>query len=252
VSAYSSAVLADSPKHYWRCADPGGVLLHDVGSQQLALMTNSNYPSGLPYTGPISDGGAFVSQGVAYAWFNEDLDANGAALSVELLLWQQADIATQQIAFVARSGTSVFFIDVSTTRKLGAHGPSSAVVDTVNFPLQTWVHVVATLTTGGSCILYKNAIQVATVSVGAMPSGNYRYALGGNSNAFASPWQGGLSECSVYNAVLTPTQVNNHYLAIDNQSSRPIFRVQGTDPSFDILNDILSAVRQRKLTPGQV
>lgn len=252
MSAYSAAVLADSPLHYWRCADPGGALLHDVGSQKVALMVNNIDPVGLPYSGPVSDGGSFLDQGTAYGWFNQDSDALAAPLSLEFWLWQHSDIATQQIAFIVRSGASSFFVQTSSTTKLGGVGTGGTIADAANLTRQAWHHVVFTISGTGAGILYKDAVSVATGAVGIPPTGNYRFALGGNVGSAANQFQGALSEAAIYGSVLSAARVTAHFAAADNVSSKPVYAVNGVfnpgpgTTSLDSANiaSILASVRK--------
>lgn len=226
--------------------------MHDIGSAPLSLMVNSNYPSGLPYTGPNTDGGSFVGQAVGYPWFNQDDDAFGGACSIEAIIWQQADIALQQIFFIMRTGASATFLDVSATRKLSGHGITATLADAANLAHQVWVHVVFTITAGGAGLLYKNALQIGTGAVGVPPAGNYRYAIGGNVGSSSNPWQGGISEVAVYPTVLSPTRINAHFLQIPTLVGRPVFRGGGIYPNStggttldsESIASILAAVRK--------
>lgn len=231
MSAYTTAVLADSPRHYWRLADPGGVLVHDLGSAPIALLTNSNYPAGLPYLGPISDGGSFVGQAVAYPWMNEDVDAMAAPLTLELLLWQHSDIAVVQIAFIVRTGASPFFIAVNTTPAIYCSGPSVTIVNPTALVRQTWKHVVAVFPGAGNGTLYVNGSSVGTASLGVPPSGNYRFGIGGNVGSAGNQFQGALAECAVYTTALSAARVTAHFNAVDQITQRPIFSANGAFPT---------------------
>jgi len=253
VGAYSSAVLADSPLHYWRAADPGGVLLHDVGSQQVALMMNNVYPTGLPYSGPNADGASFVGQAIAYPWFNQDSDAfAGGALSLELWVWQHSDIAAQQLALIYRISGNAFFIQITSGVKPAGTGTAAAITSATNLTRQRWHHIVFTVSAAGAGTLYVDAISVATGAVGIPPAGSARIGFGGNVGTSNAPFQGAISEGAIYASVLSPTRVTAHFTAADNVSSKPVFAGNGVfntgsgTSSLDSANiqDILSAVRK--------
>src|SRR5215468_592343 len=58
--SYVSTVIADAPLHFWRAADGGGQLAHDLGSRPWTIHCGSLL---LGYTGVNSDGGAMFCAG---------------------------------------------------------------------------------------------------------------------------------------------------------------------------------------------
>jgi len=53
---YFTTVIGDAPDHWWRLADPGGAILHDVGGNANPIPSVITEINGIPYSGMTSDG----------------------------------------------------------------------------------------------------------------------------------------------------------------------------------------------------
>lgn len=226
---YLSAVLADNPLHYWRCADPGGSIVHDIGSSPDALLMAGQYQEPLPYIGPNSDGGSILLNGITGPW-----DLDGEALNnpftVECWVWQQERTPATQyciLANLAAGGVlAALYLNNGVPNLQGFGAPRATAVAAIS--KQHWHHLVGTVDALGNGLLYVDAVVQPGAVVGAGGAGSYTKAIGLVSPGGTNVLSGALSECAMYSAVLTPTQVNNHFVAADNTISRPIYKANGT------------------------
>jgi hypothetical protein len=226
VSAYSTAVLADSPFDYWRCADPDGQIAYDLGSDHKALAAR-NYEAKLGYTGPISDGGAFYSTNQGPLWF---LDAVAWAppITLEVIYWQQMIFNRQQKIITLEASDLTYngpSINIETSGKPSLASGGSTLVGANVASKQAWHHLVAVFTSSGRT-LYMDAISQASDAV-VMPSGNGYRSLGCRGIDLLAWCEGFISEAAVYKSALSPTRINAHFLAIDNVPSNPIYKGPG-------------------------
>lgn len=252
--SYLSTVVADAPRHYWRCADPGGSLLYDLGSHPKALTFAGSPPIVLPYAGPNSDGGSAFFNGASSAWWLTGETLVGP-VSVECWFWQaiQGNPATQYLIDL-QSGTTVLlaaYIDSASKLNAQGSGVTRATAGAAHTE-QAWHHVVATVDAAGTAKLYLDAINVATASTGAGGSLKYVIAVGSIPPTANNWFAGFLSEIATYDVVLTPTQVNNHFIAADSTTSKPVWRGGGnfststgsTDSLGNLQVEILNSVRK--------
>ena len=255
MSAYLTAVLADSPIHYWRLADPGGSLVHDIGSTPRAMATN-NFATVVPYTGPISDGGS--------AWFDAlttvnffDSDSRTTPCSAELWVWQHyTRNAFQGLFSMDVPGvTALCDIAISALGHPQANVALTSILSASAITIQAWHHLVVTRTAALST-LYVDGISVGTVATGAQAAANFNMAIGaylassfGNT---ANPASANIAEVAMYGTALSAARVTAHFVAADNTSSKPISKISGVgqpntgnaNTSADALQQILNAVKK--------
>lgn len=244
---YLSEVIADSPIHYWRAADPGGALMHDIGSTPKHAAGIGNPILG--YSGPVSDGGSvdlstssrFANTGIAvvrpttaitlecWVWIQQNLTGTNLFLS-----WPQSPDCALYM-----TGSQFIFGYNSVGSNSGAIAPTH----------QTWTHLVGTWD-GTNVKLYVNAIAFPTNPVAALPAGSFIIEIGTNqANSFFSA--SFLAELAIYNTALSPARVNAHFLAADRTSQPPIYsqaggisgqiaNVQYTGGTQQILADLFS------------
>lgn len=252
MSAYSAAVLADNPTNYWRCADPGGVLVHDIGSARKSLLFNGLIPTGLPYSGPVSDGGSMVIQQASYPWYKDGLNV-ALPLSLECWGWLQGGVGSAQYLMTLASGTfyGALSIDGTLHPQGQAPGAGLAVTGAAAITVQRWHHYVLTVSAAGVATLYYDAFSQGSIAGTAVGGSFAAIALGGLSASFGNGWSGGIAECAVYPSLLSPSQVTTHFVAADNTAGKPIWLANGVYPtgtggstsSAQDIQDILSSVR---------
>lgn len=255
MSAYLAAVLADAPVHYWRCTDPGGILLNDIGSLRRALLVNSTYPAGSPYIGPVSDGGALIFQGGAYPWY-KDTTVWSTPFSLECWAWQQATAGVAQY-LMEIAGPGAFgagmFLSAAGVPTGQAPGAGNAVTAAATPTIQHWHHYVLSVNAAGVATLYVDAFAAGSVAGTAAVNQNYALAIAGLSTSPAgTAFSGLLSECALYNTALSPSRVTTHFTAADQISSQPVFKGNGSvDPGTgvptlisDEIAQILASVRR--------
>lgn len=251
--SYASAVLADAPRHYWRCADPGGIYLHDIGSTPIALLfEGSAFQTSLPYFGPTSDGGAVTLNGTQSAW---DLQGDAIAnpVSIECVVWQQERTpATQYLVLLITGATVAAGLHLNTGVPNLQGQSATRATSAAAISRQAWHHIVGTVDVAGNGKLYVDAVNVANAVVGAGGAATYQLVLGSTGPGATSFLSGSLAECAVYTTVLSPAQVTNHFVALDATANRPIFKANGTwtgtfgtglSQSQDLAS-VLSAVRK--------
>ncbi len=243
---YVSTVLADNPYHFWRLADPGGQLAHDVGSgTQRALKTTSPF-FGLGYSGPNSDGGsAFLDNSTTMV--HSTLENISSPVSFELLIWFHNLPAAQTILLSHYANLQTTAAD----HILFASGGPNVTAPAV-FTEQAWHHIVGTYGAVGGAKLYIDGVNVATAAyTGAWgpQAAIVAVASSGVNTLFTSAQ---LAELAIYHTELSAAQVTAHFNAIDQVANRPVFGAFGQWKSADgsvILSPvdvaaILAAVRK--------
>lgn len=254
--SYLSEVITDSPLHYWRFADPGGVRAADIGSGARSSMipaVGGAMPPSMPYSGFASDGGSMASgQGrLSNAPF-----VSASAWSIECCFYSARVSSSVNAVFEIAYATNVFagfslFAGAVPHWYFGT-GPTD-VFGTNATPVEQWMHLV--LTNDGTNVRgYRDAILEVTQS-GPAVTGIMGGAFAFRSHSSTDSQPGGwISELAVYSHVLTPTRINAHFLALPS-SSGPVWRGAGSsDVSaiLDQLSDIRNAVIRTPAIPGQV
>ncbi len=248
MSAYLSAVLADSPIHYWRMADPGGSLTHDIGSSPRAMATN-NFATVVPYTGPISDGGS--------AWFDAlttvnffDSDSRTTPCSSELWVWQHyTRNAFQGLFSMDVPGvTALCDIGINATGHPQANVAVTSITSASVMSIQNWHHLVVTRTASLST-LYVDAISVGTVATGTQAAANFNMCIGAYlANTFGNttvPASANIAEVAFYGTALSASAVTTHFVAADNVSSKPVSQISGVgSPNNGNANTSAAALQQ--------
>lgn len=244
MSAYSAAVLADAPVHYWRCADPGGGLGHDIGSSPIAihgLGTAISAPFG--YSGPVSDGGsmdlALVGQ---YANTGNPITVQTNPMSLECLYWNWQDFNTFCICLQVQSTNQITLLWTGTVWEFVYNG--AVVTTNHNGTAQHWHHLVATYD-GTNARLYVDAFAAGPTAVAPQAAISQIFEIGANFS-LANFGQGFFAEVAIYASALSAARVTAHFNAIDQIGTVPVFQAAAGTPGGGTtqLANILAAVQK--------
>jgi hypothetical protein len=219
---YVTTVLADNPRHYWRMADPGGFLLHDIGALASVTMESAQSGSCLPYTGVASEGGscAVPTSGgpITVAFLNL-----ASPMSIEIWEYNIVDFVGRYIASFDGVGANTFGIstDAAGHSACSANGTNliSATIGTV----ELWHHYVQTYDGVSQRLYYDGALIAGPQAVAGPIAANRQLRFGGNA-AGAGVVYGAVAEGATYNYALTAAQVATHYAAADLRLQPPIFK----------------------------
>jgi len=244
---YATEVLADSPLHYWRCADPGGVLLHDIGSSPHHLHSVGT-TAFLGYSGPNSDGGSIdLSLDGSYANSGETLPFAGGQLTLECIVWswQHKAIGNQWINHSPAAGQNSIYNDGVNWRGLYNNTFIPAVGVTAVLD-QSWTHLALTYDGANGRLYVNGALSGAAVAIAPQAAGVALFVVL-NNNGFS---HGFVSEISYFTNALLAGRISAHFAAIDQLSQAPVYTQAGkfpgpnggvAQPGQDLL-DIRSAV----------
>jgi len=243
--SYVSTVLADAPLHFWRCADPGGALLHDLGSAPRAMA--SGVQGMTPYTGPNSDGGSVLCTDGNGAVYRNNVPV-ASPYSLEAFVWLLWPSTATGI-LIQVNAISLYFVAGGQLESnfTGAH----VLTDPAAAAEQAWHHVCFTYGPTGGARLYKDALLVASSAYFGAISQNNNAALGASINTTLF-LNGLIAEAAIYGTELSASRVSTHFLAADNAASRPVFKLGGTFSSStggstsisDLEAQILASVRK--------
>jgi|SRR5690242_18585627 len=248
MSLYLSAVIADSPRHYWRCADPGGHLLHDIGSARDVLAA-SVIGDITGWSGPISDGGsADFTLDSTFALSGVNNVEVTSPFTMEALVWSNTAPSTIGVIAQWTAGGSIAIVRNAANNWQFFYNGVGIVGAAVAH--QSWKHLVGTFD-GATVRFYVDAILQGSAPAAPNVTGGGVYALGAN---FGGTQHGEsfLSEVAMYGSALSAARVSAHFLAIDNVLSSPVFGnaggltgASGTDVSYlGMLQQILQSVRK--------
>jgi Concanavalin A-like lectin/glucanases superfamily len=253
--SYLTTVQADSPLHYWRMADPGGNILHDIGSSPLHLVAALTTTG--PYSGIAADGASIQSNGSAGP---ETFTALAQALPVTLECWfwlMFNTFAINQIVYWDGSGTGneiQAWVDTAAALNVAVSGLGT---QTYAGPVtqQAWHHFALTCTTAqlrvyldGTLRISQNAVFPSPIS---KPIGWGCHPLVTDSHLIF------VSEAALYSTALSAARVSAHFAA-QEQSFAPVFFGTGNaaNPSYpsssnppSVIADVLSSVRKTFTSP---
>lgn len=219
MSAYSDAVLANTPLGYWRLGESGGTTFADSSGNGHTLTFSAGVTTGA--TGPLRDGNAAATfDGTANA---KAVTASGvntwngdAAITFEAWVYNAAwEAATHEM--VISLGAS-HYLSVNTAKPIMALTLSSGLKTNqslTNLAAGAWQHLVATWASGDPLRLYVNGAEV----VGGTPAAATG-TINSSANIFVGvlgpnllPTSGVIDEVALYRAALTPAQILTHYRA---------------------------------------
>lgn len=217
MSAYLAAVLADTPVHYWRMADPGGALAFDIGSSPNQLYSFGQTQPG--YKGPITDGlSGYFNNGPYYRSFKSF--AQNPPYTFECLAFP-VQFPNDQIAFY---GTLSLGIRADGTPLITTPGSALTVAAPV-LPLEKWVHLAASVDAAGNRKVYANGSLVSS-DVHAVANATNPWTIG-SQNGIAY-FSGFIAEVAYYSYIVSAARIAVHAAALDFPNGQPSYALQGT------------------------
>ena len=248
---YLSTVLADAPQEYWRCADPGGLVLNNIGANVGKIPLLSSQALGMPYSGISSDGGAALALGGLTNIRNGNATwASGTNnVSLELWHWPLANGAYQAIA-VTGGGVILGIRFQGTGQYIAYHGGGGVITTVGTYSLSRWHHLVLSYDHVNLRLYVDGA---AAGSVGDVFTANQTYGVYLLSDESGGSWgTGGVCEVALYGSTLSAGRALAHFNARENASNALVFQGGGefastpgsTTPLFAELDLIYAAVHQ--------
>lgn len=220
--SYVSTVKADSPLHWWRFADGGGILAHDIGSSPIHAIGST---VGLGYTGPAANGGAISIFSPGGFTVRQNIPLTDP-FSAEFWIWMTEDAPGAVYAVLASDGVTAsvgYQLGINTNRKMIAFVGSSAQINgNTALSTQTWHHCAITHGSGTVSIYLDGALDV-TASVAAIAGWNLHYGIGLHVNGSNVVNFAFLSEVAHYNGVLASGNIAAHYAAAEQKSQSPLW-----------------------------
>lgn len=235
--AYLAAVLADAPRHYWRCADAGGLMLQDIGATPFPLAGVNGCRAGqLGYSGPNLQGGSVLVAADTYWQTVNILPANNR-FTVEFFFWALGPYGSANQYFMGFSGDVLGSVWVA----LDANGAVQTAYNGAGGSEATtnrqgaWHHCAVSYD-GATLRLYIDGTQQVTFAIASAASVTVPFYLGRRGGA-GNIYVGFLSEMAWFDVALTAGRIATHFAAADNNLVRPTFqqsgevsRVSGVDP----------------------
>lgn len=246
MSAYLDAVLVDSPVHYWRCADPGGRLLHDIGSSPVQLVVVGGGVVG--YSAAVSDGGGvdlILDGNYANTGLPITIQTNPSTL--ECLVWLDNLAAGNHYLLVPNSATLWAIAHTGTQWTTFFNGSQQTAA--IGLTGQTWHHVALTYGAGVQSLYVDGAFIRNQAIAAPAPAASILEVC---TFAGASNWGNAIvTEVAVYDVALTAARISAHFAAVDQLANVPVFGASGLggapgtgNPAFNgILAEILASVR---------
>lgn len=230
--SYLSVVQADAPQHWWRMADPGGHLLHDIGSATPIALTNFA-GEGLPYSGVSSEGGSSVfgipSAGGALTRKRFSLATSPWSIECWCFLIDLAASAPSIFTMNNGAASVEIICTAANVYEGGFVGFSAAHAGVTVSTTNVWKHLVLTYD-HVNLKFYLDGVLDATVGVVVDPSDPYDIFLA--QSASGTRYAMALAEVALYTTALSLAQVASHTAAADTKTQRPVYRGGGATPSF--------------------
>jgi len=235
---YLSTVLADAPAHYWRCADGGGQIAHDIGSAPWQLGCGVNL---LGYSGPNSDGGSFFDDLANELQSRNTLALVNSPFSIELWFWSFGTPAANQFLLSWDNGGVPQTNLIWTTTLHAQFGVNAvALASLATLSLQRWHHLVGTYD-NSNLKLYVDGALSNTTPLAATLALTKSLAVGGTPGGAVNFFLGCISEIAVYSTALSLARISAHFSAADQPNQAPIYTavkgnlagssiIAGTDP----------------------
>jgi Concanavalin A-like lectin/glucanases superfamily len=227
---YESTVAADVPAHWWRLADPGGIIAVDHATSVVKVPLFVPSSNQAPYLG-MCTGGACTARGVASSLFNV---SNAIAVtnlwSIEVWAWQF--FAGGATVCTLENDPAGARLSVRTEANGNVTGFISGVGTAVRggvISIEAWHHFVLTYD-HVNLKLYVDGALAATTAMVTSTVGNYS-PLAGQDQGVGGPLTGFVEDFAYYAFVLSGAQVLSHFNAADQLGLQPVYLGGG---SFDI------------------
>lgn len=235
--SYLSTVIADSPVHFWRCADPGGGVLNDVGSNPVALTLQGSGPL-LAYTGPNSDGGSFVITN-NNGFMHFDLETLALPFTAEFWVFKYYNNNAAMCPFdvVDNAGFTMAEFRLGTGGNVQVFTANGTLTYTGPMTTQRWHHIALADDTAGA-ILYVDGVNQATAGAVAATSKNCYFSMGIEASPVNGlPCAAGLAEGAIYHTKLSAARILAHFNAADNTAQPPISKQFGSFSGSTLLTN---------------
>jgi hypothetical protein len=252
---YVTTVAADSPDHWWRMADPGGAILHDIGSNAHTIPLFTNEPNGIPYSGMTSDGlcGVRLSNGGVIK--GSILNAIGTTWSVECWAWLFTTNTDGQILELGAAGGNprIGLRHILASGKILAYQTQLPLtITSVATPTdQAWHHFVLTYD-HANLRLYIDGVLDTTVAGVAATNNTYNTFLLTDVNSTTAAL-GFIEDVATYTTLLSGPNVAAHFAAADQVAQTPVWAgpasglsgsTGSATPIGPNIDSILSSVRK--------
>jgi len=250
---YVSTVLADNPFHYWRLADPGGQIAHDIGSSPRQLI-NGSLQAIFAFSGPNSNGGSGFYDSIAESW-DLDVETLNNVCSLECWVWQhyRRGVLQDIVCFGTAAGATQAWLRILAAGTCTFFNASTPAVGVTVLTTQRWHHLVG-VQTGALSKLYVDGVQDASIAGFIAGTTASVKVIGASDNAgnAANSCSANISEVAYYNYALSAAQVAAHFAAVDAATTTPVYKPFGSadavtgSPTFtsDVSALLLSDVRR--------
>jgi hypothetical protein len=220
--SYVTTIHADTPLHWWRLADGGGVKCSDLGSSRIDAIGSLN---SLGYSGPSSSGGSAVVFSPGGFTVRQNMPLTDP-FSAECWIWLTEDVPGAAYALLESDGVTAavgYAIQLLTTRKVQAFiGASGAINGGTTLSLQTWHHICLTHD-NANARLYVDGVQDAILALGAIAGWNLHYGIAEKPNATSVANFMFIAEVAHYNGALAPANVAAHHSAAEQPTQPPLY-----------------------------
>lgn len=204
---YNTTIIADGAIAFWPMQETAGTV-----AGELIAGLNGTYAGGytLGQSGPTGVGGKSVSfNGSSGKWTTASSSiVTGPAFSAEI--WVKVAAFNGSIVF-GHNFISTFELQVGGTNQWILNFSNAAkLASTTGQPISTFKHLVVTSDATGSKMYVNGVLNSSNSNAwhGGTSSGVFAVASRGGTSAFLAC---NLAAAAVYNTVLTPTQIANHY-----------------------------------------
>jgi hypothetical protein len=239
---YLGTILSDAPLDYWRMADPTYGRVVSIGSQFIDLMPWSMGQGWQGFSGPASDGGAYLSAGGFLVVDNYPIPA---VSSLEGWFWPGAFFGAGANFLLIPGATKRPSLILNEYEALTWQVDGGAVGAAVNFSRQRWHHVVIVSTGADTRFYFDGVLKWTNPTIMTAHPGDRLY-VGGWATGL---WDFFISEVAFYGTALSAARVLAHYNAADNTLFRPQTKpVVLTPPTNQALTNMVNLL-QRQLAP---
>ncbi|MCC7368086.1 MAG: hypothetical protein IT306_06680 [Chloroflexi bacterium] len=237
VSEYANAVLADAPTAYWRMDDATVPVARDATLAHDAMYIG---PVGVGQNGALVGGdGAAIGLGQPGAYVDLPSDQTSFSNGLTLEAWiMPTEVRAWTRMFMLNNNTNgngnqpIGFLRNGGTNNLVFAIPSAGLTAPGVLTLNTWRHVVGTVTGGGWATLYVDGQKVTEGQAQPIPTTVRGLGYIGKSEWNQDPlFAGGIDEVALYNHALLPDRVAMHYAVGRGAPQPPAISVEaGENP----------------------